>query len=156
MTSAPQIGQPAPAFTLQRDGGALVSLADFAGQPIVLFVYPEDGSPSCTKESIGFSALIDDFAAHGAVVLGLSMDPVKKHNTFRDKHHLRHILLSDESRNAIDAYGLWIEKSMYGKTYMGVERATFLIGADHRIAQVWHNVRVKDHAGQVLAALRAL
>ena len=156
MTAAPQIGQPAPAFTLPRDGGGTVSLSDFAGRPVVLFVYPEDGTPGCTKEAQEFSALADDFTAAGAVLLGLSMDPVKKHDKFRDKHGLRHILLSDEQRSLIDAYGLWIEKSMYGKTYMGVERATFLIGPDHRIAQIWHNVRVKDHAAQVLAALRAL
>lgn len=155
MTAAPQIGRPAPAFTLPRDGGGTVSLSDFAGRAVVLFVYPEDGTPGCTKEAQEFSALADDFAAAGAVLLGLSMDPVKKHDKFRDKHGLRHILLSDEQRSLIDACGLWIEKSMYGRTYMGVERATFLIGADHRIAQIWRNVRVKDHAAQVLAALRA-
>jgi thioredoxin-dependent peroxiredoxin len=154
--AAPSPGDIAPPFTLARDGGGPVSLADFAGRKVVIFVYPEANSPSCTKEAEGFSALAADFAAAGTVVLGLSPDPVAKQDKFRDKRGLTVPLLSDPDRQFIEAYGLWIEKSMYGKTYMGVERATFLIGPDGRVAEVWHNVRVKDHADTVLAAARAL
>jgi thioredoxin-dependent peroxiredoxin len=156
MTTAPAPGDIAPPFTLPRDGGAMVSLADHAGQKVVVFVYAEDGSPSCTNEARDFSALAPDFAAAGAAVYGLSQDPLKKHDKFIAKHGLQVPLLSDEMHQFIQAYGIWVEKQMYGKTYMGVERATFLIGADGRVAQVWHNVRVKNHAADVLAAARAL
>jgi thioredoxin-dependent peroxiredoxin len=156
MTVALEPGQIAPNFTLPRDGGGTISLADHAGKPIVLYFYPADDTPSCTKEAQSFSDLIADFTAAGAVVLGVSPDPVRKHDKFRDKYGLKVVLLADDGNQVIESYGLWIEKSMYGKTYMGVERATFLIGADGRIVQIWHNVRVKDHAEQVLAAVRAL
>ena len=154
MTPVP--GDIAPAFDLPRDGGDRVALSDHAGSPVVVFVYAQDGTPSCTNQAKDFSALAADFARAGVALFGLSQDPVKKHGTFRDKYGLQVPLLSDETHDFINAYGLWVEKQMYGKTCMGVERATFLIGQDGRVAQVWHNVRVKGDAAEVLAAARAL
>jgi peroxiredoxin Q/BCP len=156
MTDSPAPGQPAPDFALPRDGGGTVRLSDLRGKPVVLYVYPEDNTTSCTKEAQGFTALADDFAAAGATVLGLSPDSVAKHDKFRTKYDLKVPLLADEDRAVINAYGLWVEKSMYGKTYMGVERATFLIDATGTIARVWHKVRVNGHPEEVLAAVRAL
>jgi peroxiredoxin Q/BCP len=153
---APAPGQTTPGFTLPRDGAGQVSLSDFAGQKVALFVIPEAGSPSCTTEAMGFSALLSDFQAAGTVVLAITPDPVAKLDKFRDKSGLAMPLLSDPDRQMIGPWGLWIEKQMYGKTYMGVERATFLLDRDHRVAQVWHNVRVKGHPEAVLEAARAL
>ena len=152
----PAIGQPAPSFTLPRDGGTDVSLADYAGQMVVLYFYPKDDTPGCTTEAIDFSAEAEAFAAAGAVVLGVSRDTVKKHEKFRDKHGLKVALLADEDGAVCEAYGVWVEKSMYGRTYMGIERTTFLIGRDGKIARVWDKVKVKDHAAEVLAAVSEL
>ena len=152
----PAIGQPAPSFTLPRDGGTDVSLADYAGQMVVLYFYPKDNTPGCTTEAIDFSAEAEAFAAAGAVVLGVSRDTVKKHEKFRDKHGLKVALLADEDGAVCEAYGVWVEKSMYGRTYMGIERTTFLIGRDGKIARVWDKVKVKDHAAEVLAAVAEL
>jgi peroxiredoxin Q/BCP len=152
----PAIGQPAPSFTLPRDGGTDVSLADYAGQMVVLYFYPKDDTPGCTTEAIDFSAEAEAFAAAGAVVLGVSRDTVKKHEKFRDKHGLKVALLADEDGAVCEAYGVWVEKSMYGRTYMGIERTTFLIGRDGKIARVWDKVKVKDHAAEVLAAVAEL
>ena len=152
----PAIGQPAPSFTLPRDGGTDVSLADYAGQMVALYFYPKDDTPGCTTEAIDFSAEAEAFAAAGAVVLGVSRDTVKKHEKFRDKHGLKVALLADEDGAVCEAYGVWVEKSMYGRTYMGIERTTFLIGRDGKIARVWDKVKVKDHAAEVLAAVSEL
>ena len=152
----PAIGQPAPSFTLPRDGGTDVSLADYAGQMVVLYFYPKDDTPGCTTEAIDFSAEAEAFAAAGAVVLGVSRDTVKKHEKFCDKHGLKVALLADEDGAVCEAYGVWVEKSMYGRTYMGIERTTFLIGRDGKIARVWDKVKVKDHAAEVLAAVAEL
>jgi peroxiredoxin Q/BCP len=152
----PAIGQPAPSFTLPRDGGTDVSLADYAGQIVVLYFYPKDDTPGCTTEAIDFSAEAEAFAKAGAVVLGVSRDTVKKHEKFRDKHGLKVALLADEDGAVCEAYGVWVEKSMYGRTYMGIERTTFLIGRDGKIAHVWDKVKVKDHAAEVLAAVSGL
>lgn len=152
----PAIGQPAPSFTLPRDGGTNVSLADYAGQIVVLYFYPKDDTPGCTTEAIDFSAEAEAFAKAGAVVLGVSRDTVKKHEKFRDKHGLKVALLADEDGAVCEAYGVWVEKSMYGRTYMGIERTTFLIGRDGKIAHVWDKVKVKDHAAEVLAAVSGL
>ena len=152
----PAIGQPAPSFTLPRDGGTNVSLADYAGQIVVLYFYPKDDTPGCTTEAIDFSAEAEAFAKAGAVVLGVSRDTVKKHEKFRDKHGLKVALLADEDGAVCEAYGVWVEKSMYGRTYMGIERTTFLIGRDGKIARVWDKVKVKDHAAEVLAAVSGL
>ncbi|MGA1181061.1 MAG: thioredoxin-dependent thiol peroxidase [Marivivens sp.] len=152
----PAIGQPAPSFTLPRDGGTNVSLADYAGQIVVLYFYPKDDTPGCTIEAIDFSAEAEAFAKSGAVVLGVSRDTVKKHEKFRDKHGLKVALLADEDGAVCEAYGVWVEKSMYGRTYMGIERTTFLIGRDGKITRVWDKVKVKDHAAEVLAAVSGL
>jgi peroxiredoxin Q/BCP len=149
-------GQPAPPITLPRDGGGEVSLSDFAGKPVVLYFYPKDDTPGCTKEAQSFTDMVEDFAAAGAVILGVSKDSVKKHDKFRDKYGLKIALLSDEAGDVCERYGVWVEKSMYGKTYMGIERATFLIDGAGRIARVWRNVKVEGHAAEVLDAVRAL
>lgn len=152
----PAIGETAPDISLPRDGGAIVNLSDFAGKTVVLYFYPKDDTPGCTKEAIGFTEKADDFAAAGAVILGVSKDPVAKHDKFVAKHDLKIALLSDENGDVCERYGVWVEKSMYGKTYQGIERATFLIGPDGKIAQVWPKVKVPGHVDAVLDAVRAL
>ena len=149
-------GDTAPGFSLPRDGGGTVSLEDFAGKPVVLYFYPKDDTSGCTKEAVNFSELADEFAAAGAEVVGVSPDPVKSHGKFKTKHELEVTLASDEEKNAIEAYGVWAEKKMYGKTYMGVERSTFLIGKDGKIAKAWRKVKVPGHAEAVLEAVRSL
>ena len=155
-TDTLQPGDSAPMITLPRDGGETVSLADFAGKAVVLYFYPKDDTPGCTKEAQSFTDMVDDFAGAGAVILGVSKDPVKKHDKFRDKYDLKIALLSDEEGDVCEQYGVWVEKSMYGKTYFGIERATFLIGPDGKIAQVWRKVKVPGHAEAVLEAAKAL
>ena len=152
--SYPDVGDTAPAFTLPRDGGGDVSLSDFAGKQVVLYFYPKDDTPGCTKEAIGFTDMVAEFDAAGTVILGVSKDSVKKHDKFVAKHDLKIALLSDEEGDVCERYGTWVEKSMYGKTYMGIERATYLIGADGKVAQVWRKVRVPGHVEAVLAAAR--
>jgi len=152
----PNVNDTAPDFTLPRDGGGTVSLAELAGAPVVLFFYPKDDTSGCTKESIAFSDLYAEFQALGAHVFGISKDSVAKHNKFRAKHGLSVPLLSDEGTTTCEDYGVWKEKSMYGKTYMGIERTTVLIGADGKIAQIWPKVKVAGHAEAVLAAVKAL
>ncbi len=157
MTSPrPQIGDNAPSVSLPRDGDDMVSLSDFAGQKVVLYFYPKDDTPGCTKEAIGFTDMADAFAEAGVVVIGVSKDSVKKHDKFRDKYELKVILLSDEDGTTCEDYGVWVEKKMYGKTYMGIERATFLIDANGKIAQVWEKVKVPGHVDAVLEAAQAL
>ena len=152
----PNVNDTAPDFTLPRDGGGTVSLAELAGAPVVLFFYPKDDTSGCTKESIAFSDLYAEFQALGAHVFGISKDSVAKHDKFRAKHGLSVPLLSDEGTTTCEDYGAWKEKSMYGKTYMGIERTTVLIGADGKIAQIWPKVKVAGHAEAVLAAVKAL
>lgn len=149
-------GSPAPEFTLPRDGGDTVSLAHFSGRPVVLFFYPKDNTPACTNEAIAFTALADQFAALNAAVIGISADNVKSHDRFIKKHSLSVILASDEAHSVLEAYGVWKEKSMYGKTYMGIERTTVLIDGNGKIARIWEKVKVDGHAEDVLAAARAL
>ena len=146
----------APAVSLPRDGGEIVNLSDFAGKKVVLYFYPKDDTPGCTKEAIGFTDMAADFNAADTVILGVSKDSVKKHDKFVAKHDLKIALLSDENGDVCERYGTWVEKSMYGKTYMGIERATYLIGPDGKIAQVWRKVRVPGHVEAVLEAARAL
>jgi len=150
------IGTKAPAFSLPRDGGGTVSLSDFAGKPVVLFFYPKDDTTGCTAESIAFTVLADDFAKAGAAVIGLSPDSVKSHDKFVKKHSLAVVLGADEEKTVLEAYGVWKEKSMYGKTYMGVERTTVLVAGDGTVAQVWNKVKVPGHAEAVLAAVKSL
>ncbi len=149
-------GTPAPGFTLPRDGGGTVSLSDYSGKPVVVYFYPKDDTSGCTTEAIDFTGLSDAFAAAGATVIGISPDSVAKHDKFIKKHDLKVLLLADEQQEAANAYGVWKEKSMYGKTYMGIERSTFLIGADGKVAKVWPKVKVAGHAEEVLEAVKAL
>jgi len=150
------IGAPAPDFDLPRDGGGQVSLSAFAGKPVVLFFYPKDDTSGCTTESLAFTALAPEFQAAGAVVIGMSPDSVKSHDKFIKKHSLGVILAADEDKSVLEAYGVWKEKSMYGKKYMGVERTTILIGADGHIVRIWEKVKVAGHAEEVLQAVKAL
>jgi peroxiredoxin Q/BCP len=149
-------GAKAPSFALPRDGGGTVSLADYAGQKLVLFFYPKANTPGCTKEAIDFTRLSNDFAAAGTAVLGVSADTVKAQDSFRDKHGLAVPLISDETHDMLTAYGAWGEKSLYGRKFLGIIRSTVLIGADGRVAKVWRNVKVDGHADTVLAAARDL
>lgn len=151
-----ETGQAAPQFALPRDGGGILTLSDFAGKPIVLYFYPKDDTTGCTAEAIDFSRLRRQFEDAGAVVIGMSPDSTKKHDKFKAKHNIGIDLVADEERTALEAYGVWTEKSMYGRRYMGVERTTFLIGRDGRIARIWRKVRVPGHAEEVLEAVRAL
>ncbi len=146
----------APDFNLPRDGKGALSLADFKGRKLVLYFYPKDDTSGCTAEAIAFNGLAKDFEAAGAAIVGVSPDPVKKHDKFRDKYELGFPLLADEAKSVLEAYGVWVEKSMYGRKYMGVERSTFLIGPDGRIARIWRKVKVPGHAHEVLAAAKAL
>jgi peroxiredoxin Q/BCP len=152
----PEISDAAPDFTLPRDGGEQVSLSDLRPAPVVLFFYPRDDTSGCTKEAVAFSGLKAEFDAAGAQVIGISKDSVASHEKFRDKHDLSVPLLSDAEDEICEVYGVWKEKSMYGKKFMGIERSTFLIDSTGRIAQVWRKVKVPGHAEEVLAAVRAL
>jgi peroxiredoxin Q/BCP len=145
-------GSKAPAFCLPRDGGQTVSLADFSGRKLVLFFYPRADTPGCTKEAIDFTRLQSKFAESQTAVLGVSADPPKAQEAFRDKHELPIPLVSDEAHEMLEAYGVWGEKSMYGRTFQGILRTTVLIGADGRIIKIWRNVKVDGHADEVLAA----
>ena len=156
MSTELQPGAKAPSFTLPRDGGGTVSLADFAQRRLVLYFYPKADTSGCTKEAIDFTRLKGAFAKAGAEVLGVSADPVPAQDKFKAKHKLSIALASDETHRMLEAYGVWQEKSMYGRKYMGVVRATFLIGPDQRIARVWPKVSVTGHADEVLAAVKAL
>jgi thioredoxin-dependent peroxiredoxin len=148
-------GAKAPPFHLPRDGGEAVSLADFRGRKLVLFFYPRADTPGCTKEAIDFTRLKSKFAESGTAVLGVSADPPKAQEAFRDKHELSIPLVSDEQHEMLEAYGVWGEKSMYGRTFLGILRTTVLIGADGRIGKIWRNVKVDGHADEVLAAAHA-
>ncbi len=156
LSAAAKVGNKAPDFSLPRDGGGSVSLKDFHGKKLVVFFYPKADTPGCTRESIDFSRLRKEFAAAETELVGVSGDPVKAQDAFKAKHKLLMPLGSDESHAMLEAYGVWGEKSMYGRAYMGVVRSTFLIGADGRIAQVWRNVKVPGHAEEVLAAAKAI
>ena len=149
-------GDRAPAFTLPGAGLEKISLSKFKGKKVVLYFYPKDDTSGCTKESIEFSGLKDKFARAGTVVIGLSPDPVVKHVKFQEKYSLSQPLASDESKETLLAYGVWIEKSMYGRKYMGVERSTFLIDEKVKITKIWRKVKVPGHAEEVLAAAKAI
>lgn len=149
-------GQQAPEFTLPTDDGGEISLSQLKGKIVVLYFYPKDDTPGCTTEAIDFTSRIGEFEAAGAIVVGVSKDSVKKHQNFKAKHDLAVILASDPEGEMIERYGVWVEKAMYGRTYMGIERATFLIGPDGKIRQVWRRVKVKGHADAVLEAVRAV
>ncbi|HEX4408351.1 MAG TPA: peroxiredoxin [Xanthobacteraceae bacterium] len=152
----PEVGAKAPAFTLLRDGGGSVSLKDFAGRRLVLYFYPRANTPGCTIEAMDFSRLKSAFEKADAEVLGVSADSVKAQDSFKTKHKLSIALGSDETHKMLEAYGVWQEKSLYGRKFLGIVRATFLIGTDQKIAKVWPKVSVTGHAEEVLAAVKAL
>ena len=157
MTKRADVGDTIPDIPLEAPDGGSVRPSDFAGRKLVLFFYPKDDTPGCTTENKDFSALADQFAKAGAALVGVSKDPPKKHAKFAAKHNLVAPLASDaESDGLADALGIWGEKSMYGRTYMGMERTTYLVGPDGKIARVWRKVKVKGHAEEVLAAAKAL
>lgn len=149
-------GDLAPDFELPTDGGGRARLHDFKGEAVALYFYPKDDTSGCTAEAIAFNGLRAKFAAAGAVVVGVSPDTAASHDKFKRKHDLRIKLAADPGRSAIDAYGVWKEKSMYGRKYFGVERSTFLIDRAGRIAKVWRKVKTPGHAEEVLAAAKAL
>jgi thioredoxin-dependent peroxiredoxin len=149
-------GSPAPDFTLPRDGGTTVALSALRPGKVVLYFYPKDDTPGCTLEAQDFNARLADFTAAGATVIGVSKDSVKSHDKFCKKHGLSIVLASDEAGHTCEDYGVWVEKSMYGKTYLGVERTTVLIDGSGKVARVWNKVSVKGHADEVLAAVKAL
>ncbi len=152
----PEISQPAPDFTLPVTGGGTVTLSEMTGAPVVLYFYPRDDTPGCTKESIGFSEHLATFEAAGVRVFGISRDTMAKHDRFAAKHELSVPLLSDEEGTVTEAYGVWVEKNMYGKKSMGIERATYLIDGNGNIARIWRKVKVAGHVEEVLDAARAL
>ena len=150
------IGDKAPDFRLPRNGGGDISLSDLRGKEVVLYFYPKDDTSGCTAEAIDFSALGAEFEAANTVVIGISPDSVKSHDKFAAKHSLSVMLAADEERNALEAYGVWKEKSMYGKKYMGVERTTVLVSPDGKVAKIWSKVKVPGHAQAVLDEAKAL
>jgi peroxiredoxin Q/BCP len=152
-TSMPQVGDKSPVFTAVTGDGETVSSADLLGQPYVLYFYPKDDTPGCTKEACAFQNLSADFAAKGAKVFGVSKDSAARHQKFATKYGLTFPLLSDTSGDLCDAFGVWQEKRNYGKTYMGIVRSTFVVGADGLIKAVFANVKVDGHAEKVLATL---
>ncbi len=149
-------GAKAPSFHLPRDGGGMIALSDYAGKKLVLFFYPKADTPGCTREAIDFTRLKGDFADCGTEVLGISADAQAAQEKFRDKHKLEIPLISDEKHAMLEAYGAWGEKSMYGRTFLGILRTTVLVGADGKIIRIWRHVKVDGHADEVLAAVRAL
>jgi peroxiredoxin Q/BCP len=151
-----KVGDKAPDFTLPADGGANVSLSQLKGKSVVLYFYPKDDTSGCTAEAIAFTQNAKAFKAAGAVVLGVSKDSPASHDKFKSKHDLALTLASDEDTKIAQAYGVWVEKSMYGRRYMGMERATFLIDGKGIIRQIWRKVKVPGHAAQVLAGVKAL
>lgn len=157
MTSrGPAEGDPVPAFDMPLDTGGRISAGSLRGRPYVLYFYPKDDTSGCTKEAIAFSKLHDAFGELGVEVIGVSRDPLSAHAKFRSKHGLTVHLASDEDGSVCEAFGVWVEKSMYGKKYMGIERSTFLVGPDGRIARIWRKVKVPGHAEEVLEAARSL
>jgi peroxiredoxin Q/BCP len=150
------MGDPAPDFELPTDGGGHVHLVELKGKPVVIYFYPKDDTSGCTAEAIAFNGLRAKFAAAGAAVIGVSPDTVASHDKFKRKHDIKIALAADPERSAIEAYGVWKEKSMYGRKYFGVDRSTFLIDRNGRIARVWRKVKVPGHADEVLAAAKAL
>ncbi|WP_417263670.1 thioredoxin-dependent thiol peroxidase [Celeribacter sp.] len=149
------LGTTTPDFTLPRDGGSDVTLSDLKGQKVVLYFYPKDNTPGCTTEALEFTALKSEFEAAGVAVFGISKDSVKKHDNFCAKHSLGIPLLSDENGTVCEDYGVWAEKKMYGKTFWGITRATYLLDEEGKVAQVWPKVKVAGHANEVLEAAKA-
>lgn len=150
------VGQAAPTFSIETDTEGTVTNETFAGQPYVIYFYPKDDTPGCTKEAVGFTQSADAFAAKGVRVLGVSKDTIAKHGKFREKYNLGVLLGADEDGSVCEAFGTWKEKSMYGRTYMGIERSTFLVDADGKLAHIWPKVKVKGHVEDVLSHVENL
>jgi len=150
------IGDTAPDFSAPTDGGGAFSLKAQRGKAVVLYFYPKDMTPGCTKESVAFSDQIGDFAAADAIVVGISKDSASRHDKFKDKYDLKVTLVSDEDGSICEKFGVWVEKSLYGRKYMGIERATFLIDARGKVRAVWRKVKVSGHSDAVLDALKEL
>ncbi|WP_373235695.1 thioredoxin-dependent thiol peroxidase [Cohaesibacter celericrescens] len=151
-----QEGNAAPDFCLPTGGGGEVTLSDQLGSPVIVYFYPKDNTPGCTTEALDFSALAHEFSELGARIIGISPDSVKKHDNFIAKHDLSILLAADVEKSVCETYGVWVEKKMYGKTYMGVERSTFLIDQNGKLARIWPKVKVKGHATEVLEATRTI
>ncbi|MEP9376306.1 peroxiredoxin [Aquabacter sp. CN5-332] len=156
MAEFPTEGSKPPPFSLPRDGGGEVSLKDFKGRKLVLYFYPKANTEGCTKEAMAFNALRGAFEAADTAILGVSADPVKAQDRFKAKYDLAFPLASDETQAMLEAYGVWVEKSMYGRKFMGIRRATLLIGRNGKVAKAWPNVKVAGHAEEVLAAAQAV
>ncbi|MBR2536804.1 MAG: peroxiredoxin [Hyphomicrobium sp.] len=152
----PEDGKKAPDFKLQADDGAIVQLSALRGHPVVVYFYPKDDTTGCTAEAKDFSCLAPEFAKAGATIIGISPDSAAKHAKFKTKHELDLTLVADVDKDAAEAYGVWVEKSMYGRKYMGVERSTFLVDGKGKIARSWRKVKIPGHAEEVLATVRAL
>lgn len=148
-------GDPAPDFTLPADDGSELTLSNFRGQRVILYFYPKDNTPGCTTQACGLRDSLPEIGSRGAVVLGVSPDPVRSHVRFRDKHGLNFPLLADEDHQVAETYGVWREKSMYGKKYWGIVRSTFVIDPSGVIEEAWYKVKPKDHASRVLEILSA-
>lgn len=151
-----EVGDSAPNFEAPADGGGGFSLKAQNGKAVVLYFYPKDDTPGCTKEAIAFSEQIEAFEGQGAIVVGLSKDPVAKHDKFKNKYELKVTLVSDEDGSICEQYGVWVEKNMYGRKYMGIERATFLIDGNGKIRNIWRKVKVAGHSDAVLSALEEI
>ena len=155
MSDSLEVGSKAPDFSCAADGDRQISLADYAGKKLVIYFYPKDDTPGCTTEAIEFTAQAGAFAAANTEIVGVSADSVEKHEKFKTKHNLGVTLLSDPDQKMLQAYGVWVEKNMYGKKYKGIERATFLVGEDGKILYIWRKVRVKGHVEAVLEKVGA-
>ncbi len=149
-----KIGDKAPNFSLPANGNETVSLADFSGRKLVVYFYPKDNTPGCTTEAIDFTAALQDFDKANTSIVGVSADSVKKHENFIAKHNLGITLLADEEQKMLNDFGVWVEKNMYGRKFMGIERATYLIDTDGKISHIWRKVKVKGHVNAVLEAAR--
>lgn len=152
----PEIGDKAPNFKLPTDGRGECSLSSFKGEKVILYFYPKDDTPGCTKEACGFNEALSSFKKLGAHIIGISKDSIARHDKFKNKYGLKFTLASDENANVCELYGTWVEKSMYGKKYMGIERSTFLIDENGKIAALWRKVKVTGHVEEVQSALKAL
>lgn len=156
MSAALQPGSPAPDFDLATDGGGRVRLADLKGRKVVLYFYPKDDTSGCTREAIDFTGAANEMKKAGAVVIGVSKDSVASHDRFKAKHQLGVTLAADPDGEVVQKYGAWVQKSMYGRSYMGIDRSTFLIGPDGQVRRVWRKVKVPGHVSEVLNALREM
>ena len=156
MAAAIAVGRTAPDFDLASDGGGEIKLSALRGAPVVLYFYPKDDTSGCTREALDFTASLAEFKKLGATVIGTSPDSVAKHDKFKSKHNLGVVLAADEDKTVCERYGVWIEKSMYGRKYMGVDSSTFLIDASGKVARIWRKVKVPGHVDEVLTAIKAM